>query len=153
MLQRAQCCRELNAAESSMLQRAQCYRELNATDNLRYKKAAKFSWNGKTTACNFQLSVILQEMCSAWRQQALFMNEYLEWMGMPWIAEEEIYRVRQWTTFFFNSALKAEKEAPKVELNKRFNIFTTKCFWEFLLTLKWNTEEIATSDETRCMSF
>ena len=28
MLQRAQCCRELNAAESSMLQRAQCYRQL-----------------------------------------------------------------------------------------------------------------------------
>jgi len=72
-----------NACESDIS------KKLNATENLcyNYKCAATFSSGGETTDWSFQLSVILQEIRSAWWQLALLMNECLVWLGMSWIEE------------------------------------------------------------------
>jgi len=68
----------------------------------------------------FQLSVILQEIRSGLWQLALRVNKRIHLFGWAWFAEDQILRVRQWTTLFFNSALKVKKDV--LRLTKRFHI-------------------------------
>jgi len=89
----------LNAYESDMSQK------FNATENLWFKGIARFSSGGETTDCAFQLSVILQEIRYAWWKLALLLNECLICLDELFIPEEQIERVRQWTTYPFWTVL------------------------------------------------
>jgi len=89
-----------------------------------------FSRGGEITDWNCQVSVILQEIRSAWWQTELLMSECLVSMIMSWIAEEHIWKNSSVNdTLFFNSALRKKRWSLT-----RFYIFTLWCFFK---TIRW----------------
>ena len=95
-------------------------KKFNATESLWYKGVATFCSGVENTDWNFQISVILQEIRSAWWQLALLMNACLLWMdghvmnsrraNLEFVSE---LRVRHEVLFFISVVRKNTKARLK----------------------------------------
>ena len=105
-----------------------------AAKSLRYKGVVTCSSCGETD-WNFQLSVILQKICSGWWGLTLLIIECFVWLGMLSIAEEKFKEFISERHTLFQRCFKAKNKMLKVD-QKVSHFYVTVYF--MILRWLWN---------------